>query len=352
MRFPAGAKCKSLEICLQWSSVHIDCSLMNRTAGAWLWDDVRFFLAVARAGSLSGAARTLGVGHVTVGRRITLLEKQLGVTLLNRTPDGFTPTPAGEAILRQSAAMESAAIDLERIVAGRDALLTGSVRVTTTETLAYQLVAPAIAALREIHPELRVDLIAGVRSLDIARREADLAVRFARPSASDLVCRKLGEVAFSLYASKHYLASKGVPKQGKGLADFDLITFTGAPTATSPFFMGESLEGARTALRTDNPLIQLRAAACSAGITEAACFLGDTAPDLVRVWPDKAPARRVVWLIMHQDMRRAARIRAVSSAIGDAFRRQRSSLADGYPPSSAPIERAAPRNPAHATGKQ
>jgi DNA-binding transcriptional LysR family regulator len=298
---------------------------------AWQWDDVRFFLAVARAGSLSGAARALGVGHVTVGRRIALLEKQLGVTLLNRTPDGYVTSSAGEAILRQCAAMESAAMDLDRIVGGRDALLKGSVRVTTTEALAYQLVAPAIAALRESYPELTVDLIAGVRALDIARREADLAVRFARPSASDLVCRKLGEVGFSLYASKHYLATKGVPKQGQGLADFDLITFTGAPTATSPFFMGESLEGARIALRCDNPLIQLRAAASRGGIAEAACFLGDFAPDLVRVWADKAPARRVAWLIMHQDMRRAARIRAVSSAITEAFRRQRRILEQGIP---------------------
>src|ERR1700761_8098150 len=104
----------------------------------WQWDDVRFFLAVARAGSLSGAARALGVGHVTVGRRIALLENQLGVTLLHRTPDGFVTTSAGEAILRQCAAMETAAADLERIVAGRDALLTGSVRVATTEGLAYQ----------------------------------------------------------------------------------------------------------------------------------------------------------------------------------------------------------------------
>jgi DNA-binding transcriptional LysR family regulator len=295
----------------------------------WQWDDVRFFLAVARARSLSGAARALGVGHVTVGRRIALLEQQLGVTLLHRTPDGFATTSAGDAILRQCAAMESAAMDLERIVAGSDALLTGSVRVTTTEALAYQVVAPAVAALRETHPELRVDLIAGARSLDIARREADLAVRFARPSASDLVCRRLGEIAFSLYASKRYLASKGVPKQGQGLADFDLITFTGAPAAMSPFFMGESLEGARIALRCDNALVQLRAAANNVGIAEAACFLGDAAPDLVRVWPDKAPARRVVWLVMHQDMRRAARIRAVSSAITAAFHRQRRILEQG-----------------------
>jgi len=296
---------------------------------SWQWDDIRFFLAVARAGSLSAAARTLGVGHVTVGRRIALLETQLGVTLLNRNPDGFVTTSAGEAILRQCAAMESAATDLERIVAGHDTLLKGTVRVTTTEALAYQLVAPAIAVLRETHPELRVDLIIGVRTLDIARREADLAVRFARPQASDLICRRLGEVAFSLYASKRYLASKGVPKQGQGLAEHDLITFTGAPAAMGPFFMGEQLEGARIALRCDSPFVQLRTAASHGGITEAVCFLGDAAPDLVRVWPDRAPARRPVWLITHQDMRRAARIKTVSNAITEAFRRERRALEQG-----------------------
>src|ERR1700740_3802878 len=98
---------------------------MNRTSGSWQWDDVRFFLAVARTGSLSGAARTLGVGHVTVGRRIALLEKRLGVTLLNRTPDGFVTTSAGEAVLQQCAATESAALDIERAAAGRDSLVTG-----------------------------------------------------------------------------------------------------------------------------------------------------------------------------------------------------------------------------------
>ncbi len=302
---------------------------MNRSAGTWLWDDVRFFLAVARAGSLSGAARALGVGHVTVGRRIALFEKRLGVTLLNRTPDGFTVTAAGDAILRQCMAMENAALDLERIAAGRDSLVAGSVRVTTTEALADQLITPAVASLRQAHPGLQVDLVVGVRSLDIARRDADLAVRFARASAPDLICRKLGEVAFTLYASKNYLARASVPTRGQGLAGHDLITFTGAPAAVSPFFMGESMEDARIALRCDNPLIQRTAAANDMGIAELACFLGDGSPDVVRVWPDEAPARRPVWLILHEEMRRSARIRAVSAAITEAFRRQRDVLAEG-----------------------
>jgi DNA-binding transcriptional LysR family regulator len=302
---------------------------MNRAAGTWLWDDVRVFLAVARAGSLSGAARNLGVGHVTVGRRIALFEKRLGVALLDRTPDGFTVTSAGDAILRQCMAMENAALDLERTAAGRDSLMAGSVRVTTTEALAHQVVAPAIAALRQAHPGLQIDLVVGVRSLDIARRDADLAVRLARPSAPDLVCRKLGEMGFTLYASKRYLARAGVPKRGQGLAGHDLITFTGAPAAISPFFLGESLDGARIALRCDNPFIQRTAAANDVGIAELACFLGDSSPDLIRVWPHETPARRTVWLIMHEDMRRSARIKVVSAAITEAFRRGQGILADG-----------------------
>src|SRR5262252_8059664 len=302
---------------------------MNRKSETWQWDDVRFFLGMARIGSLSGAARTLGVGHVTVGRRIALLEKRLGVTLLNRTPDGFATTSAGEAIQRQCVAMEHAALDLERVAAGRDSLVTGAVRVTTTEALGYQLVAPSIAALRQAHPDLHVHLTVGVRSLDIARRDADLAVRFARPAATDLVCRKLGEVGFSLYASRRYLAKSGIPKRGGGLAGCDLITFTGAPAATSPFFLGESLEGAHVALRCDNPLIQLKAAANEVGIAEVACFLGDSSPDVVRLWPREPPARRTAWLVIHQDMRRSARIRTVSAAIGDVFRRQRRILEQG-----------------------
>jgi DNA-binding transcriptional LysR family regulator len=224
---------------------------MNKAAGTWQWDDVRFFLAVERAGNLSAAARMLGVGHVTVGRRVALLEKRLGMTLLNRTPDGFVMTSAGQAISQQCTAMESAALGIERAAAGRDLLVTGSVRVTTTEALAYLLVGPVIAALRQTHPDLQIDLTVGVRSLDIARRESDLAIRFARPAASELVCRKLGEVGFSLYASQRYLAKLGIPKRGHGLGGYDLLTFTGAPDATSRFFMGESLDGALVAIRCD-----------------------------------------------------------------------------------------------------
>jgi DNA-binding transcriptional LysR family regulator len=301
---------------------------MNRPVGEWQWDDVRFFLAAAREGSLSGAARVLGVGHVTVGRRLAFLEKRLGVKLLNRTPDGFAVTSAGQAILRQSAAMEAAALDLERAAAGRDLLAAGSVRITTTEALAYRIIVPAVASLRKSHPDLHVVVLADVRSLDIARREADLAVRFARPTASEVVFRNLGKVGFSLYASRRYIAEHGRPERGKGLGGHHLITFTAAPAATSSFFLGESMENARTAMQCNNPLIQMQAAREGIGIAELACFLGDQS-ELERVWPSEPPLLRPVWLLVHQDLRGSTRVKLVSAAIVDGFRRNAEILRDG-----------------------
>ena len=302
---------------------------MNKKPAKWQWDDVRFFLTLAREGSLSAAARLLDVGHVTVARRLALLEKHLRVKLVTRTPDGFLITPAGQAILERSASMENAALDLERIAAGRDSLTAGVVRLTATEALARRVVIPAIAALRKVHPDVQVDLLTSVRSMDIARREADLAVRFARPKNPDLICRRLGEVGYSLYASRGYLDRHTAPIRRKGLAGHDLITFTGAPSATAPFFLGESLDGARISVRCDNPLLQLEAAVRGAGIAELACFFGDDSPALVRIWPSERPILRPVWLVVHQDLSRSARIKAVSAAIVDVFRKDAGALRNG-----------------------
>ena len=297
----------------------------------WQWDDVRFFLAVSREGSLSGAARALGVDHVTVGRRIALLEQQLSAKLLNRTPDGLTTTSAGQAILRQCEAMEGAALSLERLVEGHDTRAAGLVRVTANDWLTYSFIVPSIASLRERYPELQIDLLASIRILDIARREADLAVRvmFARPTDPRLVCRRLGDIGYALYASRQYLARHGTPQRGEGLGGHDLIDYMFAPAWFGPFYMGESIEGARTSMRVNNPFVRLKATADGLGISELACFFGDGYPEVMRVWPNEAPTLKPVWLITHEDLRRATRIRVVSSAIADAFQRQAKVLRNG-----------------------
>jgi len=301
----------------------------------WRWDDVRFLLAAAREGTLSAAAKELGVDHVTVGRRIAALEEHFRTKLLSRTPDGLAPTSAGQTILEQCETMRSAALALERMVAGQDSRAAGSVRVTATDVISRHILMPVVVALRKSHPELQVDLLTGVRSLDITRREADLAVRVStvRPADSRLVCRKLGEIGFTLYASSQYLAHHGTPVRGEGLADHDLVGFPGTPRLVRPFFMGESLEGARYAVRSNDQYVQLTAAAEDIGICELACFFGDSHPEVVRVWPEERPNLRPIWLITHQDLRRAARIRVVSAAIAAAFEREAKTLRYGARPS-------------------
>ncbi|HSR56861.1 MAG TPA: LysR family transcriptional regulator [Candidatus Binataceae bacterium] len=301
-------------------------------AGSWEWDDVRFFLVASREGSLSGAARALGVDHVTVGRRIAALEERLGAKLLTRTPEGLAPTSPGQAILKQCQTMESAALDIERMVAGHDSRFVGPIRLTTTETLASYVVVPQLAALRRRYLELQLEIITSVRILDIARREAEIAVRPVRPTASNLVCRKLGDLGFAMYASRDYLARHGFPRRGHGLAGHFLIGHLYNPASGfGPLFMNESLEGAEIVVRSNTSTVQAQAAADGLGICELACALGDSQPALVRVWPNEPPTLRSIWLVTHEDMRRAAKIRLVSAAIAEAFQRNAKLLRDGQP---------------------
>jgi len=297
----------------------------------WEWDDVRFFLAASREGSLSGAARALSVDHVTVGRRIAALEERLGAKLLTRTPDGLAATSAGQAILRQCEAMEASAFDIERLVAGHDSQYSGRIRVTTTEVLATHVIVPELAALRERYPQLQVEILTGIRLLDIARREAEIAVRPVRPTAPSLVCRKLGEFGFALYASRDYLARYGTPTRGRGLKGHFLISYVGTPSpGFGPLFMKESVEGAKIVLRSNDKTVQARGAAEGLGICELSCVFGDEYPGVVRVWPHEEPMLRPIWMVIHEDLRRAARIRLLSVAIAEAFQRNAKLLRHGH----------------------
>jgi DNA-binding transcriptional LysR family regulator len=300
-------------------------------AGKWEWDDIRFFLAASREGSFSGAARALGVDHVTVGRRIASLEEQLGAKLLTRTPDGLNATTAGQAIIRQSEAMETSALDIERMVAGHDAQYEARIRVTTTEVLASEILVPEIARLREKYSQLQVEIVTGIRLLDIARREADIAVRPVRPTSPNLICRRVGELGFALYASRAYLARHGTPARGRGLRGHHLITYVGTPSPDfGPLFMRESVEGATIALRSNDRNVHARGAAEGLGICELSCIFGDRQRELVRIWPHEKPMLRPIWMVIHEDLRKAARIRLLSNAIAEGFERKAKLLRLGY----------------------
>jgi len=290
----------------------------------WQWDDVRFFLAVSRNRSLSGAARALRVDHATVGRRIAAFEEQLGSKLFDHTPDGFAITAAGQTILNQCEAMESAATSVDRLVAGHDARLGGLVRIATTEGLAHVFIVPALAMLAGAHPQLQVEVMTDPRPLNIARRQADIAVRFARPTDADLLCRKLGDCGLALYATRAYLGARGVPERGKGLAGHTSVSYLGAPS-----WFNEALAGARVVFFSNSPFVQMRAIAAGIGIGMVPCCLGDDYPELQRLSSAGLTELRPVWMIIHRDLRRVARIRLVANAIAEAFEHNRQALRYG-----------------------
>jgi DNA-binding transcriptional LysR family regulator len=284
------------------------------------WDDLRFFLAIARMRSLSAAARELRVTQSTVGRRLASLESGLGAWLLHRTPEGYVPTLAGDAIMAQAERVEAEVLAVERTVGGRDAQLEGVVRVTAVDTLASHVLVPCFAALQAGSPEIALELVADVRHLSLAMREADIAVRLAPFEGHDLVVRRIGLLAHGLYASPAYLERHGEPDFGAGCAGHRLVA--GLDAVEVPQLAGwlaAIAPRATVALRTDSPEAQLQ------GALRGACLprlRGDAAgAQLRRLEPPEAEAAAVgIWLAVHKDNRRIPRIRLVLDAVVAAFR--------------------------------
>jgi DNA-binding transcriptional LysR family regulator len=302
---------------------------MNAPQTDWLWDDIRFFLAICREGSLSAAARNLGVDHSTVGRRLAAFERQLGARLTNRTRNGLLLTPTGRQILSGCENMEAAAQAVQRRAAGQDTLSAGLVSLATTDTLAFQLIIPALAELRASHPELQVNVLVDFRSLDLSRGQADMAVRIPKPVETHLTCRKIGTYGFTLYGSRAYMAQRGRPTRGQGLNRHSLITFLDRVGISHPPFMGESFEQSQIVFKSNGTFAQLAAVINGLGIAELPCCIADSSSELERIWPDEPPTPYPIWLVTHEDLRRAAKIRLVSAAIVKEYEERRKSLRNG-----------------------
>lgn len=303
---------------------------MNAPRKVWLWDDVRFFLTICREGSFAAAALSLGVDHSTVGRRLATFERMLGAKLITRTPQGLIVTPAGRQILSDCEAMEASALSVQRRAAGQDTRAAGLVSIATTEALASQLIAPALAELRDSQPELHVNVLVDFRSLDLSRRQADIAVRLPKPTESQLIHRKLGNYGVTLYASRDYLKDRGAPKRGQGLDAHSLIAYLDPVSRPGPPFMGELFDEAQIVLRSNSTFTQLAAVADGLGIAELPCCVADLHPEIERIWPDVPPLPWPIWLIAHEDLRRATRIRLVSAAIVRQFDQRRRILRNGF----------------------
>jgi DNA-binding transcriptional LysR family regulator len=294
------------------------------------WNEPRLVLALQRAGGLAAAAGALGIDHSTAFRRLNALEKKLGVRLFERLPGGtYQATPAGERMAAAAERMEDEALSLDRDIAGRDHRLSGRLRVTSSETLAYGRLTHHLAAFRRAHPGIVVELAITNRVLSLSRREADIALRPVRPRESELWGRKLAGVAWTLYASPAVLkAIGGTLPRAKDAARHPLIGWEEHATGiVAADWLARVAGPAAFVYRTSSLVNQLVAAKAGMGLALLPCYLGDGQRDLVRALADPIPDLAAeLWIVTHADLKATARVRAFFDIVGEGLARERAAF--------------------------
>jgi len=270
------------------------------------WSDVRIFLAVARAGSLSGAAQRLGLSQPTMGRRLRALEAATGQALFQRGREGFQLTDEGAAVLGHAQRMEDEALAIERALAGSAGQLEGTLRVSASDWFGAHLLTPVCAEFLRRHPRVRVDLVTDARVYDLARREADLVFRIKAPDDPELVQRRLLHMTYALYGPE----GVAPPAAGDG-AGTTLVTLDAAlEDLPDVGWLKKTFPRARTGFGSNNRDAQARMVALGAGFAVLPRLLGDRVPGVVRHDIEPAPPGRDVWIAYHRDLRGLARLRA------------------------------------------
>jgi DNA-binding transcriptional LysR family regulator len=267
------------------------------------WDDLRLFLAVARAGSLSGAARALGVTHSTVFRRIGGFETRLGVRLFDRLPGGYALTAAGEEMRDSVIRIEEEITALALKVTGQDQRPSGTIRITTTDLLAVGVLPRHIAAFRAKWPEIEIEVIVADTVLDLTRREADVSLRIGNPAQETLVGRRVGRLAFAVYATAGLRA-----QEADDPTDGDWIGYGSAhgPLSRSLVRWWPKM---RQVYRTNSIIAAHAAAQAGIGLAALPCVVADCDPALVRAASLPEDFMLDLWVLTHEDLRHTARIR-------------------------------------------
>jgi DNA-binding transcriptional LysR family regulator len=280
------------------------------------WELYRSFLAVLDAGSLSGAARALGVAQPTVGRHVAALEKSLGLALFTRSQIGLMATEAALSLRIYAESMQSTSAALERAAASQGTGVRGTVRITASDIIGVEVLPPIITRLREQHPDLAVELVLTDRVQDLLRREADIAVRMLRPRQELLVARRIGQIELGLHAHKRYLARHGTPGTVADLAKHSLIGFdqvTAFVRSASKSFALWRREA--FAIRTDNNLAQLALIRSGAGIGVCQAAIARCDDSIVRLLPKQVSVPLETWITMHEDLRNSPRCRVTFDAL-------------------------------------
>jgi DNA-binding transcriptional LysR family regulator len=289
------------------------------------WDHCRSLLGVVREGSLSGAARALGLTQPTVARHIEQLEAALGgIALFTRSPQGLAPTEAAEKLLPHAQSMESAAAALVRAASGSADEISGIVRITASEVIGVEVLPPILRDLREAHPGLVFELTPSNEAADLLRRDADIAVRMTRPRQSALVARKVGDIMLGLHAHRAYLEKYGTPRGIEDLAEhaiigFDRVTAPVQSVIQALRSMGMDLRREAFAFRSDNDHAQMAALRAGYGIGICQVGLAKRDANLVRLFPNLIAFPLETWITMHGDLRGDPRMRVVFDHLADAI---------------------------------
>ncbi len=282
------------------------------------WNEYRIVLAIGRAGSLVGAAKDLGHDHSTVFRWLNAFEKRRGVKLFDRTTNQYSPTEAGMQMMIAAERLEAEILTLDRLIAGSDNRLTGKLRITSSETLAYRILNEVLAGFRREYDGIELELLVDNRQLDLLRREADIAIRATRPQEGELFGRKIASTPWAFYGSTDYIAERGRPADIAALSSHVLIGWDSAAVAAASQWLTENISPRAFAYRSSSLINQLMAVKTGLGLALLPCYLGDQEPEIERVQEPLDVLTRELWLITHKDLRQTARVRAFStmSAVG------------------------------------
>jgi DNA-binding transcriptional LysR family regulator len=299
-----------MHICMDWRSVKFD------------WNKARAFLVTAEEGSLSAAARALGMAQPTLGRQVDGLEQELGIVLFERVGRGLTLTPSGLELLEHVRAMGEAAGRVSMTALGQSQALEGTICISASETYAAVLLPPIIAKLRTLEPGIRVEIVVANHASDLRRREADIAIRNFRPTEPDLIAKKIGDADAVLYATPEYIAKIGNPTKPYDLRHAEFVNMDHSGMMLKGLnTLGLGLTEANFPLLTENYLVMWELVRQGAAIGILDAHIGDADPVVRRVLPDLEPLVFPIWLVSHRELTTSRRIRRVYDFLAEELRR-------------------------------
>lgn len=295
---------------MDWRSVKFD------------WNKARAFLVTAEEGSLSAAARALGMAQPTLGRQVDGLEQELGIVLFERVGRGLTLTPSGLELLEHVRSMGEAAGRVSMTALGQSQALEGTICISASETYAAVLLPPIIAKLRILEPGIQVEIVVANHASDLRRREADIAIRNFRPTEPDLIAKKIGDADAVLYATPDYIAKIGNPTKPYDLRCAEFINMDHSGMMLKGLnTLGLGLTEANFPLLTENYLVMWELVRQGAAIGVLDAYIGDADPVVRRVLPDLEPLVFPIWLVSHRELTTNRRIRMVYDFLAEELRR-------------------------------